>query len=54
MTRRLNDGAEYRVVKCFYDPDELAAKLAPLGWDADLRATERYFLYGSAHRRAEA
>lgn len=45
--RRLDDGREYAVVKVMYEPDELAAQLADLGWTADLQATP-WFLYGSA------
>jgi SAM-dependent methyltransferase len=45
--RRLNDGSEHRVVKVFYEPDELAERLRRLGWVADLAGTSR-FIYGSA------
>ncbi|MGB9308119.1 MAG: hypothetical protein WCB92_31875 [Mycobacterium sp.] len=44
--RRLTDGSEHRVVKVFYEPDELAERLAQLGWVADLAGTSR-FIYGS-------
>jgi SAM-dependent methyltransferase len=45
--RRLSDGSEHRVVKVFYEPDELAERLQRLGWVADLAGTSR-FIYGSA------
>ena len=45
--RRLNDGREFRVVKVFYRPDELAARLATLGWDVAVQTTPTYFLYGT-------
>ena len=45
--RHLDDGREYHVVKVMYEPDELASRLADLGWIAELRATP-WFLYGSA------
>jgi SAM-dependent methyltransferase len=45
--RRLNDGSEHRVVKVFYEPDDLAERLRRLGWVSDLAATSR-FIYGSA------
>ena len=45
--RRLTDGSEHRVVKVFYEPDELAKRLRRLGWVADVAATSR-FIYGSA------
>lgn len=48
--RRVNDGREYNVVKVMYEPDELAAQLAGMGWTADITAT-RWFLFGSAQPR---
>lgn len=48
VTRRLNSGREFQVVKVFYTPERLSAELAALGWRADLHATPTYFLYGSA------
>ncbi len=48
VERKLNDGQRFRIVKVFYTPETLGGKLAELGWKADLRATPRYFLYGSA------
>lgn len=48
VTRRLNDGSEYRIVKVFHTPERLTAELAALGWQSDIHVTTRYFLYGSA------
>ena len=48
VTRQLNDGRAYRIVKVFYTPERLNAALAAVGWRADLHATPTYFLYGSA------
>lgn len=48
--RRLAGGREFEVVKRIYDPAELTDSLAALGWDADLRRTESFFVYGSARR----
>jgi SAM-dependent methyltransferase len=45
--RRLNDGSEYRVVKVFYEPDELAALINAEGFDAAIEGT-RWFVFGSA------
>ncbi|MGH2442824.1 MAG: class I SAM-dependent methyltransferase [Chloroflexota bacterium] len=45
-TRRLNDGQEFRIVKIFYVPEELQARLASLGWEITVRSTPRYFVYG--------
>lgn len=51
VTRKLNDGREFRIVKVFYEPAALAAKVDPLGWRASLAQTARYFIYGEAVRR---
>jgi len=51
VTRRLNDGRTYRIVKVFHEPDRLAQRLGDLGWRARVHTTERYFLWGEASRR---
>lgn len=43
-----DDDREYRIVKVFYEPAELAKKLHALGWHADIKATGRSFLLGCA------
>lgn len=50
VTRSLNDGQEFRIVKVFYQPETLAAQLEALGWAAEVQTTFTYFLYGSAGR----
>ena len=47
LSRKLNDGREFRIVKVFYQSEMLAAKLAGLGWQMQVTATPNYFLYGS-------
>ena len=49
MTRRLNDGREYRIVKVFYDPSALQQRLESIGWQATVRPTPTFFIHGSAH-----
>jgi demethylmenaquinone methyltransferase/2-methoxy-6-polyprenyl-1,4-benzoquinol methylase len=46
--RRLRDGSEHRVVKVYYSPGELAARLAELGWAAEIRETSSPLLVGTA------
>ncbi|HLJ80493.1 MAG TPA: class I SAM-dependent methyltransferase [Ktedonobacterales bacterium] len=46
LTRRLNDGREYRIVKVFHEPYDLQRRLSALGWDMTVTPTERYFYYG--------
>lgn len=49
VTRRLNDGREFRIVKVFYRPEELATRLGERGWQADIAAAANGLLfYGSA------
>jgi demethylmenaquinone methyltransferase/2-methoxy-6-polyprenyl-1,4-benzoquinol methylase len=50
MTRRLDDGREFQVVKRFYDPRALERRLAGLGWRATVGATGEFFIHGSASR----
>lgn len=46
VTRRLNDGREYRIVKRYYVPADLEHQLTGLGWTVTVKATPNYFLYG--------
>jgi demethylmenaquinone methyltransferase/2-methoxy-6-polyprenyl-1,4-benzoquinol methylase len=46
MTRRLNDGREFEIVKNYHKPDSLAERFASFGFDITVRETETYFLYG--------
>ncbi len=48
VSRKLNDGRTYQIVKVFYDPEELSLRLERLGWQAQVRQTGHYFLYGRA------
>ncbi|MFZ1995877.1 MAG: methyltransferase domain-containing protein [Solirubrobacteraceae bacterium] len=50
MTRRLDDGREFQIVKRFYDPPELERALGELGWHASVAATPEFFIYGTATR----
>jgi demethylmenaquinone methyltransferase/2-methoxy-6-polyprenyl-1,4-benzoquinol methylase len=46
MTRKLNDGRAFEIVKNFYDPPALAALFTRHGMDVIARETATYFLYG--------
>jgi SAM-dependent methyltransferase len=50
--RRLNDGREFRIVKIFYDPADLEARLANMGWRFTVRTTENHLLYGFGEPRS--
>lgn len=47
MTRRLNDGREFEIVKTFLTPGEVAADAARAGLTVAVMATPTYFLYGT-------
>jgi SAM-dependent methyltransferase len=49
VNRRLRDGSHHRVVKVFYEPSELTARLAELGWSASIREVSALVLAGVAH-----
>ena len=48
VTRKLNDGREFRIVKFFYEPAVLSAKLEGVGFACNIRQTQQYFIYGDA------
>ena len=45
--RYLDDGREFQIIKIFYDPEKLTARLNELGWGVSVKSTETHFLYGS-------
>jgi 2-polyprenyl-3-methyl-5-hydroxy-6-metoxy-1,4-benzoquinol methylase len=46
VTRRLNDGREYQIVKIFYQREQLEKRLSQMGWDIKVQETPNYFLFG--------
>lgn len=50
MTRRLDDGREFQIVKRFYEPAELERRLGELGWQASVWATPEFFICGTAQQ----
>jgi len=48
MTRRLDDGREFRIVKRFYEPEWLERELARLGWRASAGTTGEFFVWAIA------
>lgn len=51
MTRHLNDGRAYQIVKNFYEPATLTTACAAVGLDVTVRETPTYFIYGQGTRR---
>lgn len=50
VLRRLNDGTAYRAVKVPHEPAALEARLARIGWRAEVHATKGPFYWGQATR----
>ena len=50
MTRRLDDGREFQIVKRFYDPARARAAAGELGWSASVASTGEFFIHGTASR----
>ncbi len=46
VNRRLSDGREFKVVKIFYQPEDLAGRLQSLGWTTRIHETPNYFIFG--------
>lgn len=51
MTRRLNDGRTFEIVKNYYEPAALAARCQAAGLDVTVKETATYFLYGVGSRK---
>ncbi len=50
MTRRLDDGREFSIVKNFWEPADLERRCSAVGLDVEVRTTERFFMYGAGRR----
>jgi 2-polyprenyl-3-methyl-5-hydroxy-6-metoxy-1,4-benzoquinol methylase len=50
MTRKLNDGRTYEIVKNFFEPDDLMTRFRAAGLHVTVKSTTNYFLYGLGHR----
>ncbi len=50
MTRRLDDGREFRIIKNFWNAAELEARCRAAGLDVAVRETATYFQYGLGTR----
>ena len=46
VTRKLNDGRQFRIIKLFHDPTLLNRRLAGIGFHGAIERTPRYFIYG--------
>jgi len=46
MTRKLNDGREFQIVKNYYEPEELINTAEAAGFELEVHRTDTYFQYG--------
>lgn len=51
ITRKLNNEQEFKIVKIFYQPEELRDKLTQLGFHAEVKVTDNYFIYANGIKR---
>lgn len=47
MSRKLNNGQEYQIVKVFYQPKLLHDKLIQAGFQPNVKLTDNYFIYAT-------
>ncbi|BDA74729.1 hypothetical protein CAL7716_088950 [Calothrix sp. PCC 7716] len=47
ISRKLNDGQEYQIVKVFYQSEQLYNKLTQAGFQPDVKVTDNYFIYAN-------
>ncbi len=52
MTRRLNDGREYQIVKNYYQPESLTDRFSRHGLAVEVRETATSFIYGFGRKMA--
>ena len=52
VTRKLNDGREFTIVKVFHEAADLERRLHTLGWEGRVRSTGQFFLYGEMRAAA--
>ena len=50
LTRTLEDGRSFEIVKVFYEPEELEQRLYQLGWIFAVRQTAEHFLVANGMR----
>ena len=51
VERKLNDGRVFKIVKLFYEPTQLENALGRLGWEATIKTSGEFFIYGTATPR---
>ena len=54
QARKLNDGSRYTIIKVYYEPNDLQAKLVAAGFAVEVNKTDHYFIYASGVKEKEA
>ena len=52
MTRQLNDGRQYQIVKNFFEPALLTAQFGEADLSVNVQQTPTYFIYGTGNKQA--
>lgn len=52
MTRKLNDGRTFQIVKNYFEPAVLTAQCQAAGLDVSVKTTNTYFLYGLGQKNS--
>jgi hypothetical protein len=50
VRRSVPDGRTFRVIKVFWNPEELQTTLHALGWDSEIRTAGPFFWAQARHR----
>jgi demethylmenaquinone methyltransferase/2-methoxy-6-polyprenyl-1,4-benzoquinol methylase len=53
INRKLNDGREFNILKIFYQPEQLQEHLLQVGFQADVKVTDKYFIYATGIKAEE-
>ena len=53
QARKLNDGSQFTIIKIYYQPDDLRAKLRSAGFNPNVQTTDHYFIYASGVKEKE-
>lgn len=54
MTRKLNDGRTFQIVKNYFEPAHLTAQCQAAGLDVTVKTTTTYFLYGVGQKNHDS
>ena len=50
VERKLEDGRKFRIVKNYFEPDQMMNDMRRRGWQGQIRSTGGFFIYGTLRR----